>query len=84
MHNTEDYMKFTDILRSPAFVLNDNQVRSIREWQGRQLQRTSEHPGGPVGMRWSYEFTSTSVGRIVTVKDLLLGEEFDATDFDSW
>lgn len=66
------------------FTLSDNQIEWIQEWQKQQIKIDDPYMG-TVSFRFVYEFTRTSIGGdIVTVKDLVTGNEKDFTDYDAW
>ena len=62
------------------FNLNKVELARIKEFQDKHRVAYS----GAIGGQFSYKFTPTSLGDIITVIDGTSGEELNVTDFDSW
>jgi len=64
------------------FELSGKEEESAKEWiTDQKKKRTSKTT---IGGRFSYIFTITSVGNGIVVKDNLLNEKKDVTDYDLW
>jgi hypothetical protein len=49
-----------------------------------KLQKKKDPSNFTIGERWSYIFTPTGLGTMVIIKDNLLEETMDVTDYDLW
>lgn len=65
-----------------VFDLNEKEEQSIKEWIIKQKEKKDKST--TIGGRFSYIFTPTGIGIGITIKDNLLYETFDATDYDCW
>ena len=65
-----------------VFDLNEKEEQSIVDWMAKQ--KTKKEKLTTIGGRFSYIFTPTGVGNGIQVRDNLLDETFDATDYDCW
>ena len=65
-----------------TFTLTAEEMARVREWQ-----ETRRKYAGAIGGQFTYEFTPTSVGDIVRVRDNLVecaAGVLDLTDYDSF
>lgn len=62
------------------FELTDEQERVANEW----IETRDREAHGPIGGRWSYRFTPTTVGACVYLVDNASGDELDLTEYDSF
>lgn len=62
------------------FHLTDADLQKISEWSAGLPREYS----GAIGGRLTFEFTPTSIGTIVKVRDYHSGQELDITDYDTW
>lgn len=65
------------------FELDADQVRKLSEWMDKKIPQYC----GAIGGRFTYSFTPTSIGTVVTVTDSLAKEDdptakLDISDFD--
>lgn len=65
------------------FELDIEQEIRAKDWFAHQKQVHGDGVG-TIGDRWSYKFTPTELGVIVTLIDNLSKEELCLTDFDNW
>ena len=65
------------------FSLTELQLKELYKWIADREQESSEIFGA-IGGRYTYSFTSTSLGIIIVVKDNLTQKEINLTDYDSW
>lgn len=64
------------------FTLTAEQKEKIKTWQD---SREPRKYAGASGGRWTYEFTPTSLGVIVAVRDGMLDKaSIDVSDYESW
>ena len=63
------------------FTISPEEWKKFDEWvKTKDLKSYT----GAIGGRWTYSFTPTNLGTIVKVKDQLLGDEIDITDYSDW
>lgn len=62
------------------FELTEVQEQKIAEWVKTQEVVYT----GPVGGRYTYQFTPTSIGVVVKVRDCVTKTELDITDYDAF
>ena len=67
-------------LAKTTFALTDSQEKAANTW----IETRNMEDCGPIGGRWSYRFTPTSIGMCVAVVDNATGEELDLADYDSF
>jgi hypothetical protein len=72
-----------------GFQLDADEVGRIMAWQEEQdriLVRLGKdlNEVGASGGRFTYSFTPTSLGVVVTVEDHLTNNKVDVTDYESW
>lgn len=65
------------------FAIDDKQSDSADKWMKAQSTKSAE-TFGAIGGRFSFVFTPTGLGMITTVRDSVLNEELNLTDFGSW
>jgi len=63
------------------FTLTPEQVQRIEAWKD---EHNRGKYSGAIGGRYTYSFTPTSLGVIVKVRDNLINEELDVTEYDEW
>lgn len=66
----------TDI--STKFELSEQQEKLANEW----IANRDREAHGPIGGRWSYRFTPTTIGVCVYLIDNASGDELDLTEYD--
>lgn len=64
------------------FELDDAQEAQFEAW--RKIQKEKDPRIATAGERWTFMFTPTGLGTVVKVKDELLKEELDLTDWENW
>lgn len=64
------------------FELDDAQEAQFEAW--RKSQKEKDPHIATAGERWTFMFTPTGLGTVVKVKDELLKEELDLTDWENW
>lgn len=64
------------------FQVSKEQDKQISEWMHKK--RKDGKPEGAIGGRFTFNFTPTSLGVVITVKDNILKDFIDVTDYDSW
>lgn len=64
------------------FELDEDMVKKFESWKKKQKKKDPTFP--TAGERWTFMFTPTGLGTIVKVKDGLLGDEIDLTDWDNF
>lgn len=63
--------------------MTDKQQSQANEWIKKQLDEKPKSVGA-IGGRFTYSFTPTSLGTIVTVSDNSTKDSLDLTDYSSW
>ena len=78
------------------FSLDETQQEKLAVWKKEQDAKVIEqqkgtqyeHPGeayyGCSGGAYTYEFTPTSLGLVVVVRNEVTDEEIDLSDYDGW
>ena len=64
------------------FTLTDEQEEKLADWI-KDLKDLGSFQGA-IGGRLTYEFTPTSLGMIVKVKDSMYHNEIDLSDYQDW
>jgi len=54
----------------------------IETWKAEQVQKDNSNYVS--GERWTYSFTPSGLGMLIIVRDDILNEEKDFTDYDSF
>ena len=62
------------------FELTDKQRENAGEWMAKH--RTSNQ--GAIGGQFTYEFTPTTIGVIVKVRDCITHESIDLTEYETF
>ncbi len=62
------------------FGLNESQLEKLEDWQHSKKQVYT----GAIGGRYTYQFTPTNVGCIVTVIDNVDKTELSLSEYESW
>jgi len=62
------------------FTLTKEQWEKVKEWQLQQ----PPCPVTAIGGRWTYSFTATSLGLVITVTDGFTKESLDVSDYEDW
>lgn len=65
------------------FELSKKEEKLIEKFEKKQRKKDPDEMGS-VGGRFSYIVTPTGIGILVGVRDNLLNEEKDVTDFNNW
>lgn len=65
------------------FELSDKEESQARTFQEEQTSKQASS-FSPIGGRFSYIITPTSVGHLVVIKDNQIGDEKNITEYDSW
>jgi hypothetical protein len=65
------------------FELDTDEVEKLNEWMKTRPEVTLEQLGA-IGGRYVFTFCYTSLGRVATVRDEIIGDELDLTDYSSW
>lgn len=68
---------------SIAFKMSKTEETKAKAWEEIQTAKNNKQTT-TIGGRFSYTFTPTSVGVAVVVRDNLLNESLDVTDYDLW
>lgn len=66
-----------------GFHLSEVESRNVSDFIARQEAKMST-PSTPIGGRWTYSFTPTSIGMIIEVTDCLTKETEDVSDYESF
>jgi len=64
------------------FTIDKETWNKIKKWQQKQIKINKSNY--TLGERWSYIFTPTGLGTIISVKDNILNVEKDFTNYDYW
>ena len=64
------------------FELDETETQRFEDWK--KKQKATDPQIATLGERWTFMFTPTGLGTIVVVKDNLLKEELDLTDWENW
>ena len=65
-----------------TFTIHKEDLKKINKWKKQQVSK--DNSNFVTGERWTYSFTPGGLGTIISVKDNILNEEKDFTDFDNW
>lgn len=64
------------------FELDDTQIKKFEKWKKKQTKKDSSLP--TAGERWTFCFTPSGLGLIVSVIDQVTKKEKDLTDWDNF
>ena len=64
------------------FELDETETQKFEDWKKKQKEKDPHIP--TAGERWTFMFTPTGLGTVVEVKDNLLKEKIDLTDWENW
>ena len=59
-------------------------VKVMEQQKGTKFEHSNEAYYGCSGGAYTYEFTPTSLGLVVVVRNGMTEEEIDLSDYDSW
>jgi hypothetical protein len=65
-----------------TFTIDKEDWKKINRWK--REQEAKDNSNFVSGERWTYSFTPGGLGTILTVRDNILNEEKDFTDFENW
>lgn len=65
-----------------TFTIDKEDIKKISKWVKKQRKKDSSNFA--LGERWSYIFTPTGIGTLLTIKDNILNEEYEVTDISNW
>jgi hypothetical protein len=65
------------------FQMQESEHRKAREFITRQ-EHERPTPGSAIGGRWTYEFTPTTIGMVVRIRDGLTGVTEDVTNYEGF
>ena len=63
-------------------MINKEDLKKINKWK--KEQESKDNSNFVSGERWSYIFTPGSLGDMIGVRDNILKEEKDFTNYDYW
>jgi len=63
-----------------SFHITGNELAKIENW----MEKHESARPGPIGGRYTYSFTPTTLGTVIKVTDAITKEELDATEYESW
>jgi len=66
-----------------TFEITEKQYKKYQKWRKSKKKKDGELYVGAIGGAYSFCFTSTGIGEIVTVK-AADGDELDLTDYNTW
>ena len=66
-----------------TFEITEKQYKKYKRWRNAKKKKEGELYVGAIGGAYTFCFTPTGIGEIVTVK-AADGEELDLTDYDTW
>lgn len=68
-----------------GFTLYPSEQAKLHKWMAEQdaILKDQKYEGA-IGGRFTYSFTPTSLGCVVTVRDDLTDNEIDVTDYSMW
>jgi hypothetical protein len=61
-----------------TFTIDNEDIKKISKWVKQQKKKNNHN--FTLGERWSYIFTPTGLGILISIKDNLLDEQYDITD----
>jgi hypothetical protein len=64
------------------FKMSDIEAAKVDAWLN--VQGAKAEDNSTSGGRYSFTFVPTGIGTVIKVKDDLLNEEIDATDYSNW
>lgn len=69
-------------VRPPFFMfsISSKQLAKINRW----IKKKPFKPVGTIGGRYEYIFIPTALGVIIKVRDSIMGDEIDVTDYLDW
>lgn len=73
---------FGRIFSMYKFQLDETQIKKFEKWKKKQKKK--DPTTFTAGERWTFMFTPTGLGLVVHVKDNLINEEIDLTDWDNF
>ena len=65
------------------FTLTEKQSQDVSVWHNKHKEECTIKYAGAIGGKYTYCFTSTSMGQIIVVK-CACGQQCDITNYDSW
>eukprot|EP00041_Stephanoeca_diplocostata_P019789 m.430566 g.430566 ORF g.430566 m.430566 type:complete len:80 (+) comp21397_c1_seq2:280-519(+) len=79
-------------MRNTEFFLTPEQEAKLQPWIEEQDKKCAEQQGNPggrpnygaIGGAYTYSFSPTSLGVVVTVKNSVTNESIDLSDYDDW
>lgn len=63
-----------------TFKLDKEQQEKVNVW----MNKKKFLPVGTIGGRFTFCFTLTTLGVVIKVKDEVLGDEIDVSDYENW
>ena len=66
-----------------TFEITEKQYRKYQKWRKAKKKKDGELYVGAIGGAYTFCFTATSIGEMVTVK-AADGDELDLTDYNYW
>lgn len=66
-----------------TFTVEADELKVAKKWIKEQMKKHGDSIG-TAGDRFSYKFTPTGLGDIVSIVDALTGESKLLTNFDNW
>jgi hypothetical protein len=79
-----------------GFYISDIEQEKINAWKkeqdakvinaqkGTRLEHSGEAYYGCSGGAYTYEFTPTSIGIVVVIRNCITNDSLDLTDYDNW
>ena len=65
-----------------TFIVDKETLREINKWK--KKQKLKDNSNFVSGERWSYIFTPGGLGELIEVRDNILNETKDFTNFENW
>ena len=66
-----------------TFEVTEKQYKKYKRWRNAKKKKDGELYVGAIGGAYTFCFTATSIGEMVTVK-AADGDELDLTDYNNW
>jgi hypothetical protein len=66
-----------------TFEVTEKQYKKYKRWRNAKKKKEGELYVGAIGGAYTFCFTATGIGEIVTVK-AADGDELDLTDYNTW
>ena len=66
-----------------TFTIEGKELKKAKKWIKKQKEKHGDRVG-TIGDRFSYVFTQTGLGVIISVQDSLTGEKKVLTNFSTW